>query len=130
MNKNYTYTFSKGSVLVKSDARIKQDGQVLTIQNLNFLDSGLYSCSFYDENGNKIGGHSFGYFVVSQGIFLLKHLLIAVQLCSLPFRSLYFLIVLSHSILAAKNFKIKLMNVFSIQNSLYSLGVGKNRVQH
>ena len=75
VNKNYTYTFSKGGALVKSDARIKQDGQVLTIQHLNFLDSGLYSCSFYDENGNKIGGHSFGYFVVSQGIFLLKHLL-------------------------------------------------------
>ena len=74
MNKNYTYTFSKGGVLVKSDARIKQDGQVLTIQNLNFLDSGLYSCSFYNENGNKIGGHSLGYFVVSQGIYLLKHL--------------------------------------------------------
>ena len=74
MNKNYTYTFSKGNVLVKSDARIKQDGQVLTIQNLNLLDSGIYSCSFYNENGNKIGGHSLGYFVVSQGIFLLKHL--------------------------------------------------------
>ena len=73
MNKNYTYTFSKGDALVKSDARIKKDGQVLTIQHLNFLDSGAYSCSFYNENGNKIGRHSFGYLVVSQGIFLLKH---------------------------------------------------------
>ena len=74
VNKNYTYTFSKNGILIKPDARIKQDGGVLMIGRLTFFDSGQYGCSFYDDNAKKIGGHSFGVFIVTQGIYVLKHI--------------------------------------------------------
>ena len=73
MNKNYTYTFTKNDVSIKPDARIKQNGRVLMIGSITFLDAGEYACSFYDDNGKKIG-YFLGIFIITQGIYVLKHI--------------------------------------------------------